>query len=281
MSGGLTRDPARHVEAFFTESNNSASCFLPDLPADRNFNTLDYIEGKLVLCGGDGERQNLLVSIVMHLNIFPTHENIFPYLVMPSQRHGLSCLHLTQVYEWSGWKELDPQGGEKVTLTEKRYSHTSWKSPGGYDTDHCLLKVDFETSGLLMIGGAGSPTTTEFVKTNIEEDPEEEEEEEDDKPKKPRNVYGFSMEHQVQDACGISVEDTYILTGGYNTRRYGPHCRWCTRDTCLPCARHVTMYNISGNFWELPQLNTGRWSHGCGYYVRESAAVSTDSCLVL
>ena len=55
MSGGLTRDPARHVEAFFTESNNSASCFLPDLPADRNFNTLDYIEGKLVLCGGDGE----------------------------------------------------------------------------------------------------------------------------------------------------------------------------------------------------------------------------------
>ena len=55
MSGGLTRDPARHVEAFFTESNNSASYFLPDLPADRNFNTLDYIEGKLVLCGGDGE----------------------------------------------------------------------------------------------------------------------------------------------------------------------------------------------------------------------------------
>ena len=43
----------------------------------------------------------------------------------------------------------------------------------------------------------------------------------------------------------------------------------------------MTMYNISGNFWELPQLNTGRWSHGCGYYVRESAAVSTDSCLVL
>lgn len=48
----------------------------------------------------------------------------------------------------------------------------------------------------------------------------------------------------------------------------------------LPCVRHVTMYNISGNFWELPQLNTGRWSHGCGYYVRESQAVSTDSCFV-
>jgi len=214
MSGGLTRDPSRHVEAFFTESNNSASCFLPDLPADRNFNTLDYIEGKLVLCGGD---------------------------VMPSQRHGMSCLYLTQVYDWSGWKELDPLGPEKVTLTEKRYSHTSWKSP----------------NGLLLIGGAGSPTTTELVKTNIEEVEEEEDYEEEDekKKKKPRNVYGFSMEHKIQDACGIPVEDTYILTGGYHTRTT------------------VTMYNISGNFWELPQLNTGRWNHGCGYYVREEEVV--------
>ena len=54
MSGGLTRDPGRHVEAFFTEANSSSSCFLPDLPADRNYNTLDFIDGRLVLCGGDG-----------------------------------------------------------------------------------------------------------------------------------------------------------------------------------------------------------------------------------
>ena len=33
------------------------------------------------------------------------------------------------------------------------------------------------------------------------------------------------------------------------------------------------MYNISGNFWELPKLNTGRWNHGCGYYVREEEVV--------
>ena len=121
------------------------------------------------------------------------------FQVMPSQRHGMSCLWLTQVYDWSGWKELDPLGPEKVTLTEKRYSHTSWKSP----------------NGLLLIGGAGSPTTTELVKTNIEEVEEEEDYEEEDekKKKKPRNVYGFSMEHKIQDACGIPVEDTFILTG--------------------------------------------------------------------
>ena len=110
--------------------------------------------------------------------------------------------------------------------------------------------------GLLLVGGAGSPTTTEFVKTNIEEEEEEDADEEEGKKKKPRNVYGFSMENRIQDACGISVEDTYVITGGYNTRT------------------DVTMYNLTGNFWELPKLNTGRWSHGCGMYNREDQVVS-------
>ena len=107
------------------------------------------------------------------------------------------------------------------------------------------------------MGGAGSPTTTEFVKTNIEEEEEEDaDEEEEGKKKKPRNVYGFSMENRIQDACGIPVEDTYVITGGYNTRT------------------DVTMYNLTGNFWELPKLTTGRWSHGCGMYNREDQVVS-------
>ena len=36
------------------------------------------------------------------------------------------------------------------------------------------------------------------------------------------------------------------------------------------------MYNLTGNFWELPELNTGRWSHGCGFYTREEQTVSTQ-----
>ena len=126
MSGGLTRDPDRQVEAFFTTANSSRNyCFLPDLPEDRNFNTLDWVEGQLILCGGD---------------------------VMKSQRHGLSCLSLTE----NGWEEVcrnlfsliqstfkyfqvRPQGRGKVTLQEGRFSHTSWNSP----------------EGLLLMGGAG------------------------------------------------------------------------------------------------------------------------------
>ena len=48
------------------------------------------------------------------------------------------------------------------------------------------------------------------------------------------------------------------LSGGYHTKTA------------------VTMYNVTGNFWELPELNTGRWSHGCGFYTREEQTVSTE-----
>ena len=117
---------------------------------------------------------------------------------MTAQRFGLSCLHLTEVYEWTGWAELAPRTEEQVTLREKRYSHSSWKSP----------------EGLLLLGGTASPTTTEFVPTKVQEE-EEDEEADDTKKKKEKNVYGFSLENKIQDACGIAVQDTYIITGEY------------------------------------------------------------------
>ena len=115
---------------------------------------------------------------------------------MTAQRFGLSCLHLTEVYDWTGWAELEPKTEEKVTLQKKRYSHLSWKSP----------------EGLLLLGGTASPTTTEFVPTKVQEE-EEDEEADETKKKKEKNVYGFSLENKIQDACGIAVQDTYIITG--------------------------------------------------------------------
>ena len=120
-------------------------------------------------------------------------------LVMTAQRFGLSCLHLTEVYEWTGWAELEPKTEEQVTLKDKRYSHLSWKSPGG----------------LLLLGGAASPTTTEFVPTKVLEEEEEDEEADETKKKKEKNTYGFSLENKIQDACGVAVQETFIITGEY------------------------------------------------------------------
>ena len=141
---------------------------------------------------------------------------------MKAQRYGMSCLHLTQVYEWTGWKELEPRTEEQVTLREKRYSHLSWKSP----------------EGLLLLGGAGSPTTTEFVPTNVQEEEEEEEEADDTKKKKKKNVYGFSLENKIQDACGMSVEDTFIITG--EVRKLG-HTLQILDPTVLCCQGVTTV----------------------------------------
>ena len=85
-----------------------------------------------------------------------------------------------------------------MTLKDKRYSHLSWKSP----------------EGLLLLGGTASPTTTEFVPTKVKEE-EEEEEADETKMTKEKNTYGFSLENKIQDACGIAVQDTYIITGEY------------------------------------------------------------------
>ena len=105
-------------------------------------------------------------------------------------------------------------GGEGDAHWEEVQSHQLEESRGwGGDCESYLWSWGIFVVGLLLVGGAGSPTTTEFVKTNIEEEEEEDADEEEGKKKKPRNVYGFSMENRIQDACGISVEDTYVITG--------------------------------------------------------------------
>ena len=93
MSGGLTRDPERPVKAFFTASNTSEnSCFLPDLPEDRNFNTLNFINNQLILCGGDGR-------VVFHISIeyiatlgpswnFSSAENLARFSLQDGLRSG-------------------------------------------------------------------------------------------------------------------------------------------------------------------------------------------------
>ena len=49
-------------------------------------------------------------------------------------------------------------------------------------------------------------------------------------------------------ACSIELEDLVILTGGIDVTK-------------------VTVYNSEGFLMDLPNLNHGRTSHGCGHFV--------------
>ena len=67
----------------------------------------------------------------------------------------------------------------------------------------------------------------------------------------------------IRWACSIQMEEVVILTGGYYTKSL------------------VTVYNNAGFVEELPSLNTGRRSHGCGHFVNtDNQVVRQQHCKV-
>ena len=71
----------------------------------------------------------------------------------------------------------------------------------------------------------------------------------------------LSLHYIYRDACAIEMTDTVILTGGYSYTS--------------PLSR-VQEYNLQGSVARLPDLNTARYSHACGYYVHQGQMVSTE-----
>jgi len=97
---------------------------------------------------------------------------------------------------------------------------------------HCAWETD---SGIILLGGSESPTSTELLK----EDGGSEE--------------LFPLKYPSSYSCGIGdITTTSItITGGSDD---GP-------------SNKVSQYNIEGWVRDLPQLQEGRYSHGCGHYV--------------
>ena len=63
------------------------------------------------------------------------------------------------------------------------------------------------------------------------------------------------MRNYSSDACTIEADDWVVITGGWYTRT------------------NVTEYDINGWRQEHPDLNTGRYDHGCGYYVNANKEI--------
>merc|ERR1711874_743937 len=88
--------------------------------------------------------------------------------------------------------------------------------------------------GLLLLGGKSSSTTTELFTEGSEE-----------------GVPAFSLQYSTVYACSIPelTSDTLVITGG--------------RDSMTAVSR----YGADGFLGELPPLNEGRRSHGCGVFL--------------
>ena len=57
---------------------------------------------------------------------------------------------------------------------------------------------------------------------------------------------------KCRSACSIELPESFILTGGYETS-----------------LTKVTKYSTSGWMEDLPELQEGRRSHGCGYFYND------------
>jgi len=90
----------------------------------------------------------------------------------------------------------------------------------------------------MLLGGIGSPNTTEVISSNSNST-------------KP----SWNLKYQTQSACGVEIDDTFIITGGFD---------WNAEDMAL---NSVVRYNSSGVSEVLPSLTEGRFFHACASYL--------------
>jgi len=123
-------------------------------------------------------------------------------------------------------KLTEPPKGrwENLTTIEWRVAHTSAITP----------------DGLLLVGGSGSPNTTELIPRDREEG--------------EGGYMGFSLETGRQFHCSIQIDETSIvLTGGLGTESL------VTEHTELGDLEDAVSREIAN-------LTTGRYYHACGMY---------------
>jgi len=125
-------------------------------------------------------------------------------------------------------------GNWSVSAVTRGYTtHSSWSSK----------------AGLILMGGFSS-LKTEIVK---DIDPNF------DPSNPPDTTYSFDLVNRSEDSCAISLEDSVIITGGeksYNS-----------------FIKNVIEYNLKGFVKNLPDMNEGRASHGCGSYKHNGKVV--------
>merc|ERR1712061_202763 len=66
--------------------------------------------------------------------------------------------------------------------------------------------------------------------------------------------FGLENKNGLDNACGIELEDTYLVTGGYDS------------SVQYSARKSVSLYSTTGFQHDLPSLNTGRYGHACGKF---------------
>jgi len=127
--------------------------------------------------------------------------------------------------------KMNPTGSfspTSVSLLQKRGGHLCWSLPGG-------------GGEVMLLGGEGSPTTTEIVSADGSS-----------------TRRSWDLKYKTQLACGVEVDWAFIVTGGAD---------WYAPDRAL---NSVVRYNSQGVSEDLPSLTVRRYNHACGSYLDDN-----------
>jgi len=127
--------------------------------------------------------------------------------------------------------KMNPTGSfspASVSLLQERMAHICWSLPGG-------------EGEVMLMGGLSSPTTTEIVSA-------------DSSSTKP----SWDLKFRTWYACGVEVDDTFIVTGGHD---------YSAPDRAL---NSVVRYNSQGVSEVLSSLTVRRAGHACTSYLNDN-----------
>merc|ERR1711902_458916 len=127
-------------------------------------------------------------------------------------------------------------GGVYNVYSASRRSCLTLNSNGNWLETTSLLEQRYHhsswasPSGLILMGGRGSKRTTEKIEAD------------------GTSTYSFELKYDIDLACPINLGSTVVITGDRHDQ---------TR---------VTEYSEAGFSRDLPQLQQGRYQHGCNYF---------------
>jgi len=127
-------------------------------------------------------------------------------------------------------------GGVYNVYSASRRSCLTLNSNGNWLETTSLLEQRYHhsswasPSGLILMGGRGSKRTTEKIEAD------------------GTSTYSFELKYDIDLACSINLGSTVVITGDRHDQ---------TR---------VTQYSEAGFSRDLPQLQQGRYNHGCSYF---------------
>jgi len=144
--------------------------------------------------------------------------------------------------------------GGTFDINDEKYKHTLKSclqlTLSGWVRQYATLKTkrfghtSWKTEQGLMLLGGYYGDTTELVKPGA--DP-------------------IILANEAWRACAITDTDSIIITGSYQDID--------KNDNHYYGSRKVVRYNLQGHVENLPEMNQGRWGHGCGAYTTSNSTV--------